>query len=84
MTAELDECTHDAVKEAGGEAYFRSPHIPLIRAKVPALRMLRTLPEECVVLSTKQRVPYMLFVEVRLGAPKDERSRNPCLEDTSS
>mmetsp|Transcript_25236 Transcript_25236/g.99607 ORF Transcript_25236/g.99607 Transcript_25236/m.99607 type:complete len:451 (-) Transcript_25236:1228-2580(-) len=66
MVKELDHKAPEGVVEAGPSAYLRAPHIPLIRSGKPAVRILRTLPDECVVLSTKARVPYMLYVEVRL------------------
>mmetsp|Transcript_38063 Transcript_38063/g.151126 ORF Transcript_38063/g.151126 Transcript_38063/m.151126 type:complete len:910 (-) Transcript_38063:550-3279(-) len=64
VTQDLEEKTPAAAVAAGPNSFLRAPHIPLIRSEKRAMRMLRTLPDESIVLSTKERVPYMLFVEV--------------------
>jgi len=40
-----------------------SIHLALTRAEENAIRVLRILPDEAILLSTKGRVPYMCFVE---------------------
>lgn len=54
----------DAVANLGEAAALRSVHLPLTRAMSPAMRILRVIANDAIVLNSRQRVPYMLFVEV--------------------
>mmetsp|Transcript_3344 Transcript_3344/g.10191 ORF Transcript_3344/g.10191 Transcript_3344/m.10191 type:complete len:766 (+) Transcript_3344:232-2529(+) len=67
MCQELDDRTIAAVLRGTNHAFLRGPHIPLLRSKDVSMRILRFLPDECLILSTRQRAPYMLFVEAVRG-----------------
>jgi hypothetical protein len=56
--------TPEHVASLGETAALRSVHLPLTRAMSPAMRILRVIASDAVVLNSRQRVPYMLFVEV--------------------
>ncbi|KAF6002176.1 Phosphatidylinositol 4-kinase beta [Cyanidiococcus yangmingshanensis] len=45
-------------------AALRSIHLPLSRSNESVLRLLRIAAGECTILSSKDRVPYMVFAEV--------------------
>lgn len=48
----------------GRSGALRSIHLPLTRADSQVLRILRVLPEESVILTSRTRCPYLLYVEV--------------------
>lgn len=56
--------TPEEVVALGRGAALRSIHLPLTRADSQVLRILRVLPEESVILTSRTRCPYLLYVEV--------------------
>ncbi len=56
--------TAEEVVALGRGAALRSIHLPLTRADSQVLRILRVLPEESVILTSRTRCPYLLYVEV--------------------
>lgn len=54
----------DEVAALGEYAAMRSIHLPLSRATSPVQRILRVLADDAIILTSRTRVPYMLFVEV--------------------
>uniref|UniRef100_A0A7S0ZJ17 1-phosphatidylinositol 4-kinase n=1 Tax=Timspurckia oligopyrenoides TaxID=708627 RepID=A0A7S0ZJ17_9RHOD len=58
------EMSVQQVAELGEKAAKRSIHLPLSRASSPALRLLRINIDETILLSTRTKDPYMLFLEV--------------------
>lgn len=56
--------TAEEVAVVGEKAALRSVHLPLSRATAPALRILRVIANDAVILTSRTRVPYMLLVEV--------------------
>jgi Phosphatidylinositol 3- and 4-kinase len=66
----------EAVAALGQVAALRSIHLPLSRAMTPALRILRVVTNDAIILTSKARVPYMLYVEV---LPTEMNCRDPLL-----
>lgn len=54
----------EEIAEIGEEAALRSIHLTLSRATSPALRILRISSEDTVLLTSRTRAPYMLYIEV--------------------
>uniref|UniRef100_A0A7S1XGJ5 1-phosphatidylinositol 4-kinase n=2 Tax=Compsopogon caeruleus TaxID=31354 RepID=A0A7S1XGJ5_9RHOD len=59
-----DELVADVIAANGEFSYLRSIHLPLSRADCHVLRVLRINPDETIILNTKTKAPYMLFIEV--------------------
>ncbi len=52
------------VAKLGLAAALRSIHLPLTRANSQVLRILRVHADESVILTSRTRAPYMLYIEV--------------------
>lgn len=52
------------VAKMGLNAALRSIHLPLTRANSQVLRILRVHEKESIILTSRTRAPYMLFIEV--------------------
>lgn len=52
------------IADLGLDAALRSVHLPLTRASSQALRILRVNSDEAVILTSRTRAPYLVYIEV--------------------